>query len=67
MCFYVPTLGQKASDRKARTAAKAGGLGKVCNAASAGLLAQPCGKAGERPGNVVASRLQYAYCGAPCA
>lgn len=67
MYFYVPALGQEASDRKARATAKAGSLGKVRNTASAGLLAQPFGKTGERPGHGVAERLQYSYCGASCA
>ncbi|ART52702.1 hypothetical protein CBP34_14930 [Acidovorax carolinensis] len=65
--FYVPTLGLQASDRKARAAAKAGCLGKVRNAASAGLEAQPFGKAGERPGHCVAARLRYPNRCASCA
>ena len=67
MHFYVPALGSQACDGKARRAVKARGLGKRCNAASAGLAAQPFGKAGERPGPCVAQRLRYPYRGALCA
>ena len=41
--------------------------GLVRNAASAGLEAQPFGKAGERPGHCVAVRLRYPNRCASCA
>ena len=67
MHFYVPALGSRVCDGKARRTAKAEALTSGATQPAAGLAAQPFGKAGERPGPCVAQRLRYPYCGALCA